>query len=161
DDAMISVVVAGVADYIDKISSDKHYLDRLVVLPHMRLCIKHMEEYGVKYDGVVRAILCCCKDLAVSGGVSEAHKYLEVAMRKTVGPYGDFGVYADCLDTCGEVLRSEGRYSKAESRFDVALDIRERVLGSDHLDVAHSLNSLALLCHSQGKYEEAEPLYRR
>ena len=34
-------------------------------------------------------------------------------------------------------------------------------LGSNHPDVAQSLNNLALLYYSQGKYAEAEPLYRR
>jgi tetratricopeptide (TPR) repeat protein len=42
-----------------------------------------------------------------------------------------------------------------------ALVIRERVLGSDHPDVATSLNNLASLYKSQGKYDEAEPLHRR
>ena len=33
---------------------------------------------------------------------------------------------------------------------------REKVLGSDHPDVAKQLNNLALLCQNQGKYEEVE-----
>ena len=37
-----------------------------------------------------------------------------------------------------------------------ALEIREKVLGSDHPDVAKQLNNLALLCQNQGKYEEVE-----
>jgi tetratricopeptide (TPR) repeat protein len=34
-------------------------------------------------------------------------------------------------------------------------------LGKDHPDTALSLNNLAFLYYSQGKYAEAEPLYRR
>jgi tetratricopeptide (TPR) repeat protein len=34
-------------------------------------------------------------------------------------------------------------------------------LGSQHPDVAQSLNNLAALYYAQGKYEEAEPLYQR
>jgi tetratricopeptide (TPR) repeat protein len=35
------------------------------------------------------------------------------------------------------------------------------VLGIDHPDVATTLNNLALLYSSQGKYADAEPLYKR
>ncbi|CAN0320728.1 unnamed protein product, partial [Ectocarpus sp. 6 AP-2014] len=37
----------------------------------------------------------------------------------------------------------------------------EKVLGPEHPDVATTLNDRAGLLESQGKYEEAEPLYRR
>ncbi|CAN0113270.1 unnamed protein product, partial [Ectocarpus sp. 12 AP-2014] len=39
--------------------------------------------------------------------------------------------------------------------------IREKALGPDHPDVASCLNNLAGLRQSQGKYDEAEPLYIR
>ena len=39
--------------------------------------------------------------------------------------------------------------------------IREAVLGGEHPDTAVSLNNLAGLYKSQGRYEEAEPLYQR
>ena len=38
----------------------------------------------------------------------------------------------------------------------IKLNFREKVLGSDHPDVAKQLNNLALLCQNQGKYEEVE-----
>ena len=38
--------------------------------------------------------------------------------------------------------------------------MRKRLLGEAHPDVATSLNNLAALYRSQGRYEEAEPLYR-
>ena len=41
-----------------------------------------------------------------------------------------------------------------------ALQISERQLGAEHPDTATSLNNLAVLYQSQGKYSEAEPLYR-
>jgi tetratricopeptide (TPR) repeat protein len=52
-------------------------------------------------------------------------------------------------------------YAKAEPLFRRSLQIREKHLGSDHPDVAVSLNNLALLLQTQGKYADAEPLYRR
>jgi tetratricopeptide (TPR) repeat protein len=41
------------------------------------------------------------------------------------------------------------------------LDIAETRLGSDHPDIATSLNNLAYLYQLQGRYSEAEPLYVR
>jgi tetratricopeptide (TPR) repeat protein len=41
------------------------------------------------------------------------------------------------------------------------LKIREKALGPEHPDVAESLNNLALLYEVQGKYVEAEPLYKQ
>jgi len=38
--------------------------------------------------------------------------------------------------------------------------LRKRLLGDNHPDVATSLNNLAALYYSQGRYTEAEPLYR-
>lgn len=49
----------------------------------------------------------------------------------------------------------------AAGRAGRALVIRENVLGSGHPAVAVSLNNLANLYHSQGRYAEAEPLYRQ
>ncbi|MFM6407988.1 MAG: tetratricopeptide repeat protein, partial [Microcystis sp.] len=40
-----------------------------------------------------------------------------------------------------------------------ALDLRKRLLGDNHPDVAASLNNLAEFYYSQGRYTEAEPLY--
>ena len=41
------------------------------------------------------------------------------------------------------------------------MKITEKALGPDHPSVSTTLNNLAGLLESQGKYEEAEPLYRR
>ncbi|WP_414621138.1 tetratricopeptide repeat protein [Calothrix sp. CCY 0018] len=37
--------------------------------------------------------------------------------------------------------------------------MRKRILGENHPDYAQNLNNLALLYKSQGRYEQAEPLY--
>jgi tetratricopeptide (TPR) repeat protein len=54
----------------------------------------------------------------------------------------------------------QGNYSFAESWNKDCLEVVRKRLGEEHPDVATSLNNLALLYYSQGKYEEAEPLYR-
>ncbi len=39
------------------------------------------------------------------------------------------------------------------------MEIIKKTLGDDHPQIAIRLNNLALLYESQGRYEEAEPLY--
>ena len=46
-------------------------------------------------------------------------------------------------------------------RISAARAIREKALGPEHPDVAASRNNLAELYQAQGRYAEAEPLYRR
>ncbi|BAY23425.1 peptidase-like protein [Calothrix sp. NIES-2100] len=58
-------------------------------------------------------------------------------------------------------LYQQGKYSEAIPLAEIALAIREKVLGQEHPDVAESLNNLALLYYSQGSYAKAEPLYLR
>jgi hypothetical protein len=41
------------------------------------------------------------------------------------------------------------------------MEISEKTLGKDHPTVATRYNNLALLLLDQGKYAEAEPLFRR
>ena len=43
-----------------------------------------------------------------------------------------------------------GKYKEAEPLCKRALEIREKVLGPEHPDVAKQLNNLALLCQNQG-----------
>jgi tetratricopeptide (TPR) repeat protein len=47
------------------------------------------------------------------------------------------------------------------SRSSSARAIDEKALGPDHPDVAIDLNNLALLYDNQGRYADAEPLYKR
>ena len=66
---------------------------------------------------------------------------------------------ASGLTNVGLLYSAQGHYFKAESLFTQALELRQQVLGKEHLDVANSLNKLASLYHSQGRYSEAEPLF--
>ncbi len=60
-----------------------------------------------------------------------------------------------------QYLRERGRYAEAEPLYQRTLQIQEHVLGPDHLDVARTLNYLAVLYWYQSKHTEAEPLYQR
>ena len=58
-------------------------------------------------------------------------------------------------------LYEQGCYQEAIPLAERRVEIVEAQLGSEHPDVATSLNNLANLYQFQGRYEEAEPLYQR
>ncbi|XYI00861.1 tetratricopeptide repeat protein [Sorangium sp. So ce1128] len=58
-------------------------------------------------------------------------------------------------------LYGHGRFDAAISLAERVLALREKALGSEHPDVAMSLNNLALLYDTKGDYAKAEPLHQR
>jgi serine/threonine-protein kinase len=69
-------------------------------------------------------------------------------------------IRAQLLATLGAVYRSLGHYEEAELMLREALEMRRRLLGEEHADIAASLHSLAILSFIKGDYEEAEALCR-
>jgi hypothetical protein len=65
---------------------------------------------------------------------------------------------ADLATVLGDSLYLIGDYAGAQPPYECALALREQALGPDHPEVATSLNYLAVLYHTQGRYAEAEPL---
>ncbi|CAB1343052.1 unnamed protein product [Coregonus sp. 'balchen'] len=68
---------------------------------------------------------------------------------------------AATLNNLAVLYGKSGRYKEAELLCKRALEIREKILGKEHPDVAKQLNNLALLCQNQGKYREVEQHYQR
>jgi len=58
-------------------------------------------------------------------------------------------------------LYQKGDYDHAVIAAKQALDLAERSFGPDHVDVALSLNNLALMYKTQKRFAAAEPLYKR
>jgi CHAT domain-containing protein len=58
-------------------------------------------------------------------------------------------------------LRGAGKYDEALPLAERAMESRERLLGSEHLDVAAAIDSLAGIYTDRGEYGKAEPLCRR
>ena len=56
---------------------------------------------------------------------------------------------AATLNNLAVLYGKRGKYKEAEPLCKRALEIREKVLGKDHPDVAKQLNNLALLCQNQ------------
>ena len=71
------------------------------------------------------------------------------------------GMEADYLYVLAAIYGLGGKYVEAESPYKQSLEIRQKTLGSDHLDVAASLYGLAVVYAEQNKYAEAEPLYKQ
>jgi tetratricopeptide (TPR) repeat protein len=68
---------------------------------------------------------------------------------------------AQQLTAQGNELLRKGNVVRAEVLFKRALAIEERALGPEHVDVAGSLNNLAVLYQNQHRDTDAEALYKR
>jgi serine/threonine protein kinase/tetratricopeptide (TPR) repeat protein len=69
-------------------------------------------------------------------------------------------VRATLMATMGKVYNSLGLFDKAEGLLRDALEIRRRVLGHEHPEVAATMHSLAGVLLAKGDYAGAEALFR-
>ena len=65
------------------------------------------------------------------------------------------------METMGRVYRNLGLYTQAAPILEKSLSLKRRVYGEEHLEVATSLHTLAVLYDTQAKYQEAESLFRQ
>ena len=76
-------------------------------------------------------------------------------------PYADSFVDLPTLNARVEQLYVDGEYASALPLALQALLQSEQIHGSDHLEVAHSLNNLAEIYSVLGRYDDAQPLHLR
>ena len=69
-------------------------------------------------------------------------------------------VQARMMHVMGEVYQSLGAFDAAAPLLERALALRRESLSAEHLDVASSLNSLAVLRQETGQYAAADSLFR-
>jgi serine/threonine-protein kinase len=69
-------------------------------------------------------------------------------------------VLATAENNVGEALYYLGRYDEAQSHYRRSLSKRRRVLDSSHVDIAQSLNNLALIDIENARYKRARRRYR-
>jgi len=67
---------------------------------------------------------------------------------------------ADVFHAMGAYLLERGQYSLADPLLQKALELRRRLLGDEHEDIAASLDRTARSHKLQGRYGEAEPLFQ-
>ncbi len=65
------------------------------------------------------------------------------------------------LNILGKFFQKTGYFTAAEHFYRDALAIRKQVLGTEHPDIAQSLNNLAVLLKAKGDYDSAEQLFKR
>ncbi len=105
------------------------------------------------------------------GEYEEAERFLRAALEQRRALYGEQSVeVAQSMHDLGQLLRlwggeaggdGEGNvYGEAEALFRSALALRKALLGEEHVDVAETLNNLAVVLREQGKYAEAEAMFR-
>jgi serine/threonine-protein kinase len=91
-----------------------------------------------------------------------ARELLDLGARKIeTGLRDQPGVRSEMMDLIGGIYRRLGYYEAAEPLVGEALEIRRRLHGPEHPDVASSLASLGNLRYDQGRYGEAEELFRQ
>ncbi len=108
------------------------------------------------------------ESLKTADSLAELHNYdsaIVVGNLALMHAEKEFGkedtVVALVLHRLARSYESILRYAEAEVLIIRATTIRESILGPDHIDVAKSLNSRAILLSRQTKYAEAEPLFVR
>ena len=95
------------------------------------------------------------------GPSATATEIIDDATKRLNAMRGQPLLQASLLMTLSQIYDEMGLYDAAEPLARSSLEIREKALGPNHVDVAQSLNSLASIRRKQGKLAEAEPLTRR
>ncbi len=86
--------------------------------------------------------------------------YLRVVrVLEALPAFEDIPTYMSCLEFLGELYFYTGQYGLSETYHIRAKDLRERVLGKQHLSYEMSLANLALLYWTMGSLEKAEAAY--
>lgn len=67
--------------------------------------------------------------------------------------------WAIALDSVAGDLRSKGKLDMAERCYNVALEVKETVLGKEHLSLANSFDSLAAISQERGDLKQAEQYF--
>lgn len=68
---------------------------------------------------------------------------------------------AKSLNNMAALYHTQGKYKMAEDLYDRCLDLKIRLHGEDHIEVALNLHNLAALHSAKARWALAEPLYLR
>lgn len=65
------------------------------------------------------------------------------------------------INTLADIYKAQNRYTEAEELYKRALAIREKALGLNNANTAHTIESYANLLQMMGRQAEAELLIKR
>jgi tetratricopeptide (TPR) repeat protein len=99
--------------------------------------------------------------LEVQQRVKEALPHLEVVAEQWSHLLEDSTDAMGSFTVLARVAQGQSLWAEAEKWYQACLQMTEERCGADHPDTATSLNNLAVLYESMGRYPEAEPLYVR
>jgi tetratricopeptide (TPR) repeat protein len=68
---------------------------------------------------------------------------------------------AKSLNNMAALYHTQGKYKMAEDLYNRCLDIKMKLHGEDHLEVALNLHNLAAVHSAKSRWAQAEPLYVR
>lgn len=93
----------------------------------------------------------------------EGWRWGQLALRKhaRLGLSEDEPIHAGILSHLGVALLTEGRVEDARDHHARALEIRERMMGPEHPEVATSLNNMGLVHLRADEHQEADAVLRR
>jgi len=86
---------------------------------------------------------------------------LDQTAQRLNGLKGQPEVEADLRATLGNVYRDLGLYTNAEAMLKGCVDLRQKVYGKEHPEVASALNDLAETYYRNDRVNEAEKLHRK
>jgi tetratricopeptide (TPR) repeat protein len=95
------------------------------------------------------------------GQYAEAETLLKTALQQAETFGGQDARLATSLNQLAEVYKVQKKYADAEPLYKRCLDIRERTLAPDNMDLLASRFDLAALYYNQGHWDKAESLYKR
>lgn len=99
--------------------------------------------------------------LRQQGKFKEAEPYLKSAVTSLEKSKPDSRELAASINNLGALYFWIGDYQKSEPLLKEGLKLRERLCGSDHIDVANSLGDLAALNYQKGYYKESQSLFEK
>jgi tetratricopeptide (TPR) repeat protein len=103
-----------------------------------------------------------CLGLAFTGYAEEAIQVGVKAVEAAINCFGENNPnVAECLKNLGIAYLYNRDYNLAENMLRRAVAIAEATLDSDRNDISEYIHQLGVVVHAQGKYEEAEKLYKR
>ena len=94
-----------------------------------------------------------------TGGELEARRLLKKMLAEQTAELGNDPEVANTAMQLAAVDERLGDLNASEKALKLALDIRERAFGNDHLDVADTAYALARVYERQGRRSESEALF--
>jgi tetratricopeptide (TPR) repeat protein len=98
------------------------------------------------------ALLCAAESVRKAEAFELAQKFAQRALSLSAKGSLD---EARALHLLGNVASTLSKYEAAVARYEAALDIRKRLLGDDHVEVARMYDNLSLVFQPLGRLDEA------